>query len=370
MTILHLSGVSTWGGGENHLENLYHEIEKSNPEVTQYILCVKGSEFHKRLSSGNYNYIAAPLKIKVDPRFIFKIIRTCISKKIDLIHMHDPTALTLCVIADRIYGKLPPMVYSKKTSFPIKNRKSTLFKYNYKKIQKYICVSKAVEDVTSESIMDKSKIITIYDGIRFDNKTSKTEFLLKEKYNISKDKIIIGNIGNHIRAKNLLTFIDVVNEIVHTRKMKQFHFVQIGNFTDKTPMYLNKVKELKLENHITFTGFIYNASNFIPQFSIFLMTSQSEGLPQVINEAFYFKTPVVSTNVGGIPEVIINGENGYLSEVNDYKNLSNQIIKLSNDEKLINTFIEKSYKQVIDSFSTETMAKKTLEVYELILYKS
>lgn len=369
MTILHVSGVTNWGGGENHLENLYFEVDKSNPEITQYIFCVSKSDFHKRLKTKTYNHISAPLDLKIDPRYIFKLIRVCISKKVDLIHIHDPTALTLCVIADRIYNKLPNFIYSKKTSFPIKNRKSTLFKYNYKKIRKYICVSKAVEKITSKSIEDTSKITTIYDGIRFDDKTSKTSFLLKEKYNIPNDKIIIGHIGNHIRAKNLFNFIDVVNELVHVKQLKHFHFVQIGNHTERTQMYLDKIKALNLEDHISLTGFMHNASSFISQFDIFLLTSQSEGLPQVINEAFYFKTPVISTNAGGIPEIITNGENGFLTEIEDYKKLANYIIKLSNDKNLQKQFIDRSYSQIINGFSSSIMAKKTVTIYKTTLNK-
>ena len=62
-------------------------------------------------------------------------------------------------------------------------------------------------------------------------------------------------------------------------------------------MYLEKVKEYQLTQHIIFTDFINNAAQVIPQFDIFLLTSQSEGLPQVINQAFYHKTPVISTNL-------------------------------------------------------------------------
>ncbi|MDW5288811.1 glycosyltransferase family 4 protein [Formosa sp. PL04] len=369
MTILHVSGVSNWGGGENHIENLYYELEKSNLDVTQYIFCVKNSVFHKRLIEKNYACIAAPLGFKIDPRYILKLIKTCRSKKIDLIHLHDPTALTLSVIADRISKKLPPFIFSKKTVFEIKNRKSTLFKYNYKKIEKYICVSKAVAQVTAKGIEDTSKITTIYNGIRFSNKTDITEFKLRAKYQIPENKIIIGNIGNHIRAKNLLTFLNVIDDIVNIKKLTNFHFVQIGDFTKKTDEYKAKVKELKLEDYITFTGFVNNASNFIPQFDIFMLTSQSEGLPQVINEAFYFKTPVISTNPGGIPEIISSGVNGFLSDVNDYKSLSDNLVNLSADKELQQQFIERSHTQILANFSSEVMARKTFDVYKSILKK-
>ena len=306
MNILHVSGVANWGGGENQIENLCYELTFNNKETNQFIICVKNSEFHNRLKKSNYHFYSAPLRIKIDIRFVLKIISVCKSKKIDIIHIHDPTALTLCVLADIFYQKLPPFIYNKKTAFPIKQKKKTLYKYNYKKIKKIICVSNAVKNITSKSIPDINKLTVIHDGLRFDKMDKKAPFSLKEKYQIDSKKTIIGHIGNHIRAKNLLTFIDVINEIVNVKKITQFHFIQIGSFTERTPVYLNKVKELNLEKHVTFTGFIDDASAFLPQFNIFLFTSQSEGLGQVLIEAYYSKIPVVATNAGGIPEIVLD----------------------------------------------------------------
>lgn len=367
MNVLHISAVRNLGGGEIHIENLYHELNNNHQGVMQYILCVKNSDFHKRLKNTNFNYIPVPLKIKMDIRYIFKIFIICRIKKIDIINLHDPTALTLTVIADRIFKVLPPFVFSKKTSFPIKSRKQTLYKYNYKKIKKIICVSEAVKEVASLSIEDKNKLITIYDGIRFDNKNIQANFNIKTQYNIPNHKKIIGTIGNHIRAKNLFTFIEVVNEIINIRKTDTFHFVQIGTFSERTKMYLDKVKEYKLEEYITFTDYQDNASAFIPQFDTFLLTSQSEGLPMVINESFYYKVPVVSTNPGGIPEIVKHKFNGYLTDVENSKELADYIIDINNNEPLRNQFIENSYKQLMSGFSTKQMGEKTLELYKNIL---
>lgn len=367
MNILHISGVRNWGGGENHIENLYNEVKTIDSTVNQTILCVKGGRFAKTLQQKKIPYTEAKLDLKIDPRFILKIIYTCLKKRIDVVHLHDPTALTFCVIADRISGKIPKMIYAKKTSFPIKNRKPTLYKYNYKKIEKYICVSKAVEKVTKKHIIDKHKTVTIYNGIRFENLTDQKIIKLRKTYKISKNIKIIGSIGNHIRAKNLFTFIEVVNYIVNIKKETRFVFVQIGKYTERSKMYLEKVKEYQLTQHIIFTDFINNAAQVIPQFDIFLLTSQSEGLPQVINQAFYHKTPVVSTNPGGIPEIIKDGINGFLSEVEDYQTLGDKILTLDADQKLKKSFVEKSYKQVSESFSTHQMGLKTLNVYKSLV---
>ena len=53
MNILHISGVRNWGGGENHIENLYNEVKTIDPTVNQTILCVKGGRFAKILEQKN-----------------------------------------------------------------------------------------------------------------------------------------------------------------------------------------------------------------------------------------------------------------------------------------------------------------------------
>ena len=165
----------------------------------------------------------------------------------------------------------------------------------------------------------------------------KSYFPLRDKLNIPEDKIIVGTIANHIRAKNLETWVEVVDHIINKLNRKDFHFVQIGSFTKRTPAYLEKIDERGLNEFVSFTGFLKEASSFIPQFDISLLTSQSEGLPQFIYESFYHKVPVVSTNVGGIPEIIGDGENGLLSNPFQAESLANKLIALSADKDLQQT---------------------------------
>ena len=367
MTILHLSAVKTWGGGENHVENLCYEIQQLSPTTRNSIFCVKNGQFQKKLAAGEMDVISSKLSYKMDPRYIFKIIQVCKKIKPDLIHIHDTTALTLAVMADHFYN-LPPFVFSKKTSFPIKNRDRTLHKYNYPKIKKILCVSEETRRVTSQSIRDLQKLTTIYHGTRFEIKSRQTPFLLREKLDLKKNQKIIGNIANHIRAKNLETFIEVADILVNKRNRKDFTFVQIGSFTNRTPALKKKVNSLNLQDHVFFMDFIPDASNFIPQFDVSLLTSQSEGIPGFIYESFLHKVPVVSTRVGGIPEIIEDGINGLLAEKQDSKKLSGLLLSLVEDKCRIREFTELSNKKLLQSFSTAEMAEKTLAEYKKILH--
>lgn len=364
--ILHLSAVNSWGGGENHIENLCFEL-KRNVEVENTILCVKNKPFHKKIKKGDFRVQAAPLFTKLDPRYILKVIKVCEQEKFDLIHIHDPTALTLAVFADQ-FADLPPFVFSKKISFPVRKRKRTLYKYNYPKIAKYLCVSEQTKQVMAEAIEDKNKLITIYHGTRIDIKSSETPFKLREKLHIPPQKIIVGNIANHHFSKSLETFIDVADYLINKLGLEDFIFIQIGTFTKLTDALLQRIKDKKLDEHVKFQGYIPNASNFIPQFDISLITSTNEGLPQVIYESFYHKVPIVSTKVAGIPEVIQHGKNGFLAEKKDVKALGDNLIFLKKNPELCEKFVEINFPLVLENFSTKQMAEKTLNEYKKIIY--
>lgn len=368
MNILHISAVKNWGGGENQIENLCVELRQSNPEVRNLILCTRGGRFHEKLMTTDLDFETAPLKINFDPRFIFKIVRICRRQDIDLIHLHDPRAMALAILADQV-ANLPPFVFSKKTSFPVKKRRQTLYKYNYHRIKKHLCVSDHTRTVMAEAVVDKEKLVTIYHGTRMDNKSQLTPFLLRERFRLSNQDVIVGNIANHHKAKKLETLIDVADHLVNEKGHRKFHFVQIGIFTERTPALQEKVKALKLEEHIHFLGYTSQASNFIPQFNLTLVTSSNEGMPQVIYESFYHKVPVISTDVGGIPEVVKNEETGLLANKFDHVKLSEHILSLYNRPERIKEMTTLANQRLIEKYTTAKMAEQTLAQYKTIIHE-
>ncbi|MFN4764316.1 glycosyltransferase family 4 protein [Gillisia sp. Q332] len=366
MTILHLSAVKNWGGGEKHIENLCVELGFLDPEIVNIIFCPHNSQFQKHLKKTGFKVIPAHLDFKMDPRYFLKLVKICRKQKIDLIHIHDSTALTLAIMGDHL-GDLPPFIFSKKTSFPIQARKSSLYKYNYPKLKKILCVSEKTKAVSEENISEHEKLQCIYHGTSLRDKATENAFSIKDHLKLNKNTLIIGNIANHIWPKDLKIFIRVAEELVNNQKVKNIHFVQIGAFSELTSSFKKLIKDLKLEDHISLLNKIEDASRFIPQFDISLMTSESEGIPQFIYESFYHKVPVVSTDVGGIPEVIQHGENGLLAQAFDFMQLAGHIVTLQNNSALREQFTSISKEKLHQSFTSGIMAQKTLIEYKNVL---
>lgn len=369
MNILHLSAVKNWGGGGQHILNLCYELSKTKKDVKNIVVVAQGGQFHERLKKGNQKFTTLPLAIKVDPRAILKLIKLCKKEKIDLIHIHGSNSLTLAVIAN-IFTDLPPFIFSKKTSFKIKDRFLTKYKYNHHKLKKILCVSEVTKNIAAAAISDKNKLKTIYHGTCLDNKSTFTPFRLREYYKIPSDNKIIGLVANHIKAKDLFTWVAVIDYLVNEKSIPNLKFVQIGSPSNITNEIKNQLSSKNLDAHVQFIGYSKFAANFIKQFDVFLLTSKSEGLPQVICESFYHKVPVVSTNAGGIPELIENGINGYLSDVGDYRSLGDNIIKLLDEENsLAKKFTALSFEKLTPQYTSSNMANETLKEYEKILDK-
>lgn len=366
MNILHVSGVLKWGGGENHIQNLCFELAQSNPEVNNIILCVEGGQFHQKLTKLKIKFVTARRRRRIDLNFISSIIKLCKQESIDLIHLHDPTAMQLAIIADH-FASLPPFVLSRKISYPIRKNLLTLYKYNYKKIKKYLCVSDETRSVLEHGVRDTSKAITVYHGTRIDNKSDLTPFKLREKLGIADGVKIVGNIANHYPAKDLFTYVRTLNRLINEYGRKDLHFVQIGSPADKTPDIMALVKQYNLESYVSFLGFTENASNFIPQFDVGFMSSKLEGIAQFLYECFYYRVPIVTTDAGGAAEIIKQGETGFIAKKGDDEALARYLVYLLDHPEEAKVIAEKGNELLFSQFITPVMAQKTLAVYREVI---
>ncbi|MGB7842187.1 MAG: glycosyltransferase family 4 protein, partial [Salinimicrobium sp.] len=160
----------------------------------------------------------------------------------------------------------------------------------------------------------------------------------------------------------------VAHRLIYTYDRKDLYFVQIGHFDRETPKLQKKLQELKLEEHFAFYNFIDDASSYMPAFDVFALTSQSEGLPNVLYEAAYYKVPIVSTNVGGISEMLQHNESAFLAEAFNPLELAEHIISLLENKELAKQFTERAYNNLMNNFTTKQMAEKTLVEYKTILH--
>ncbi|WP_281336149.1 glycosyltransferase [Flavobacterium eburneipallidum] len=155
--------------------------------------------------------------------------------------------------------------------------------------------------------------------------------------------------------KNHFLLLEVAKKIQFSHPDYTFHLVG-KDFEDE---YSNQIKKLIQDFNLENTVFIYGSrqdiSNVLAQSTIAVLTSQSEGLPVALLEYGWHEKPVVVTNVGEIPLLVQDGENGFLVEAGNMESFYNSLVQLIENEILQYNFGKAFQKTVSDNYSEETV---------------
>jgi len=359
--ILHVSGATTWRGGEQQAVYLIEELAKKT--FCQMLFAPVNAPIFERIQTEGIEKQAYPKKRAVSLSMAIRLRKLCRQFKPDIIHCHDSHAHTLSYTSALI-GNKTPIVISRRVDFPVSPSLFSKAKYNSNAIAAYICVSKAIKDVLSISIKEKKKIHLVYSGInlnRFENKENTN--ILRNEFNIPIKNHIIANIAAIAPHKDYYTFVDTAQILLSSGFPATFLIIGDGPEAEHINNY---VASKNLKENIVFTGFRNDIPEILPEIDCMLVTSKTEGLGTSIIDALSAGTPVVATQAGGIPEIITDHENGLLSPCQNPEHLSKNIETLFANQTLRNQLIENG-KLRASEFSKENMARKTAAIYEAIL---
>lgn len=359
MNILNVTSIVEWRGGDAQMYTIYNLLKKYG-ELDQYILCPENSVLYKKASNDGAKVFSYVKKNKVFS--LVKPIINCVKKfNIDVLHIHDSSALSAALISKALLKKDLKIIYSRKRNNIIKNNFFKKLKYDNKYIYKIVSVSKAVEKIFVNINIPKEKLLTIYDAINVSEFANKNKTgLIHKELNLPEELKIVGNISSLAKQKDLITFINTAEKVI--KKNSNVRFVILGTGSEEHVLKeLVKIKQL--ENKVYFLGFKTNVADYLKEFDILLMTSVTEGLPLTIYEAFASKIPIVSTKAGGIPEVITDGQNGFLTEIGDADLLAEKCLLLLEQPDTANKFKKYSFDLVTSQFDLKNLEENYYHFY-------
>ncbi|MCR4030220.1 MULTISPECIES: glycosyltransferase family 4 protein [Flavobacterium] len=365
MKILNVTSITELRGGDAQMYTVYKLLSKE-ADIKQYILCPEDSILASICKNDNANFFTYKKNRLKLFNLAQSIIKICKTESIKILHIHDSSALNAALIALKFLDKSISLILSRKRNNKIKDKFLNRYKYSHPRIQKIICVSKAVEAIFDKIIADQTRLETIYDAIDVEKfAQKKSQNLLHKEFNFSDDTKIIGNISGLTNQKDIYTFIDSAKKIkAKNKKSYPIKFIVIGDGPLKKDL-INYTITNGLENDLFFTGF-RNTIDLLPEFDVFLSTSITEGLPLTIYEAFASKIPVVSTKAGGIPEVITDWETGFLASFKDSETLSERVITILEDSALQENLKANSFKLVKENHDLDIMKRNYYTFYKSI----
>ena len=131
-----------------------------------------------------------------------------------------------------------------------------------------------------------------------------------------------------------------------------------------------RAEQLELNGDVIFVGKQGNIADYLGVADVFLLPSELESFGLAALEAQACEVPVVSTRIGGIPEVVTEGETGLLSDVGDVEKMSTDTLTLLRDEEMRRSFGERGREQAIQRYSTEKIIPQYLAFYEKVVNKA
>jgi glycosyltransferase involved in cell wall biosynthesis len=249
---------------------------------------------------------------------------------------------------------------------------------------KIICVSEYDRQTALKKSFSNDKLLTIHNGINFE----KLNFLPKEEarkalmlkihpspplkkegvnyldtQSLSHSAIqIIGTIANLYKTKGIKYLIEAANILYTKYKIQNTKYIVIGEGAER-PKLETLIKKYSLENNFFLDGHIQEARKYLKAFDIFVLPSVKEGFPYAILEAMSAEIPLITTRVGGVPEIIKDRENGILAEPKNPQDLAEKINEILNNRELSETMTRNAANSVKENFSLQRMIEQTKKAY-------
>lgn len=344
------------GGGEKLVVDLAKNIDKNKFEVTLICLFSKKDSIYLDLIENNkINLIYMNKKLGFDCKLIYKLIKLFKEEKPDIVHTHlNVMPYTLPAM---IFNNIKVRIHTVHSIAEMEAQgvSRIIMKIAYKCFD---VIPVAICDYVKNTIIEtyklnENKVCCIYNGI--DN-----EIFYKNHKNTDNNTINLINTGTLYYVKNHSLLIDAFAKL-HI-KFPNIRLTILGDGELREELE-KKIKDYQLEKKIVLKGVVKNVAEELNKANIYVMTSIFEGLPLSILEAMACGLPIITTNAGGVID-IVKEDNGIIVDNNNLTQLVTAITKLLDDEKQRLKMGRKS-----EFYSRRYTIKNCAQQYELLYNK-
>ena len=340
----------------------------------------KGHEMHYITSSKPFRFLDAHPNIqfhevKIDGYAVFKyppydialanrIAEVIETEKLDLLHVHYavPHAVSAALGKDMANSTIGVITTLHGTDVTILGHDPGLrntVRYGIDKSTITTAVSESLRLETLELIEPQKDLVTIYNFIDEKKYRPVDPGTLKSDLGIKPEEKIIIHISNFRAVKRIP---DIIESFKKVAKEIDAKLLLVGDGPERTDMEA-LVVELGIEQHVIFTGKRDDLPELLAISDVMFHLSEKEAFGLVLLEALACGLPSVATNVGGIPEVIEDGFNGFLVQLGDISAAAEKAMLLLTDDKLRAAFRENGLATAADKFHSSTIVNQYEKLY-------
>ncbi len=313
--VLHLLSSKTYNGAENVVCQINSMLQGTKDNI-ELIYCSLDGPVRSHIEECKIRFIPVS---RISKREIVRVIQEI---KPDIIHAHDMRASFVAALACK---KIPLVSHIHNNNFDSRglSLKSVLYFYAAIKAKHIFWVSKSsfdgyrfhnLLDNKSEILFNVIDVKTLYKKAELDENT------------YDYDAVYLGRLTYQ---KNPQRLIEVLSEVI--KKMPGFTAAILGDGED-LPEIKKLIRNNNIQNNVSYLGFLDNPYKILQTSKLMIMTSRWEGTPMCALEAIAMGVPIVSTPVDGMCDLIVDNQNGYLSD--DDEELARRCFEIASNDAL------------------------------------
>lgn len=366
LNICHIISGDLWAGAEAQAFNLVREMVKDDQVSLKVITFNNGVLVDKLRICGIETEVIDESKTNfiVIVWHIFQILKKA---KVEIIHVHGFKESFLGGIAARFCGHV-------RIFRTFHGKGLTDSKLRYRLIEKIngiffsdqlISVSEDLKQFLVSCGFKKSILKVVHNGVCLDDvKPTNTAEDVRRELRISDDAFVIGTLGRMVKVKGHKFFIEGAKEVVTRNPRIYFILAGDGPLMGES---LDWVKKNNLMENIKIIGFRNDPYDVLNIFDVFALTSLHEGIPMVLLEAMCLGKPLITTGVGGIPEIISDRVTGIMIPPGNSKGFAAACMELIANDMLRKKLTDNCRKVVMERYTSDTVAEKVVQLYNRAL---
>lgn len=300
-----------------------------------------------------------------------KISEVIKNEGLDLLHVHYAIPHAVCAILgrDMAASNIGIVTTLHGTDITVLGADSSLkeaIRYGIEKSDIVTAVSNSLKEQTYELIQPIKEIETVYNFVDEREYFSQDASKLKQQLGINADEKVMIHVSNFRNVKRVQ---DVVETFALTYEKIKCKLLLIGDGPEMGRI-IQQVRELGLDEQVLFLGKRDGLAEFYSMSDIKLLLSEKEAFGLVLLEAMACGVPVIGSNIGGMPEIIEPGINGYLVELGDTQKAAEYATQLLRDDSQLQKLRQGALKTVAERFSSSKILEQYEELYEQLMDKN
>lgn len=369
MKVLFLISGGDVGGAKTHV---YALLDRLKYKCDVELICFIDGDFAEGVRKLGVKARVLFQKRRFDLSVADRVAEIVRNERFDIVHCHGARAN---FIAASVKSKIGvPLVTTMHSDYRLdfdgvyrKITYTTLNILSLAKIDYYIAVSSSFKKMLVNRNFEPNRIFTVYNGMDYCapfSYESKSDFLSRFSIIENKDELFVGIIGRHDFVKGHDIFMRGCVKLA--KKIKNVRFLLAGSGDGEKALKEIAEKE-GLSDRFVFCGFIKDIYSFINAIDVNCITSRSESFPYMLLEGARLKKATVSSNVGGIPDIITDEETGMLFQSENEDEFAEKLEEVLLNPELRKTLGENLYKRAVTQFSSENLANDHIKIYNTVL---